>query len=375
VSPSGKEPPLIAGGEAQEGMTWVGHAGPWRSIHCHMVPASGSILVCDDPTGRARRAVFCLAQDAHGALWLGTEEGPIRFDGLGWGPPAGLAPLSHSLAWTIDCTEPGSLWVGTKDAGLWRLEERTAAFVPRATLTGPDGLADSDIISLGRDDAGALWVGTHDGLAVVEGDRVRACFTARDGIPQAGICALAQDPGGYMLAGSLGGLLVFDSGGPCARLSAGDGLPDPCVYTLRADGHGGIWAGTRQGIAVLRAGRVREVIQEGLPAEVRTLCRDRAGRMWAGTAKGLALIERGAVQRVWTRADGLPSSAVWALLCDRAGRIWVGTEAGLAVGLGPYLSRLLAEAMRGSLELERTGPAGSTFRLALPVADAGGCES
>ena len=58
--------------------------------------------------------------------------------------------------------------------------------------------------------------------------------------------------------------------------------------------------------------------------------------------------------RLFTQFGRIPESRI------RAGR--VGT------GLGLYIGRMLAGAMGGELELEATGPAGSTFRLRLPVA-------
>jgi PAS domain S-box-containing protein len=68
---------------------------------------------------------------------------------------------------------------------------------------------------------------------------------------------------------------------------------------------------------------------------------------------GLGIPEAGREQ-LFTRFGQLAGSAA------RAGR--GGT------GLGLYLSRLLARAMGGELDLESTGPQGSTFRLLLPCA-------
>lgn len=56
-------------------------------------------------------------------------------------------------------------------------------------------------------------------------------------------------------------------------------------------------------------------------------------------------------------------------LSTRFGRLGRPLRAGRdSTGLGLYLSRQLAEAMGGSLDLEDTGPSGSTFRLRLPIA-------
>ncbi len=68
---------------------------------------------------------------------------------------------------------------------------------------------------------------------------------------------------------------------------------------------------------------------------------------------GPGIPETGRAQ-LFSRFGRMPGSRI------RAGR--VGT------GLGLYLGRLLAHAMGGDLELESTGPGGSTFRLRLPLA-------
>lgn len=58
-------------------------------------------------------------------------------------------------------------------------------------------------------------------------------------------------------------------------------------------------------------------------------------------------------ERLFTRFGRVPGSRM------RAGRV--------GMGLGLYLGQQLAQAMAGTLDLEHTGPRGSTFRLCLPV--------
>jgi PAS domain S-box-containing protein len=82
-------------------------------------------------------------------------------------------------------------------------------------------------------------------------------------------------------------------------------------------------------------------VPEGLAAVVRVM------------DQGAGVPEAGRGQ-LFTRFGRLPGSRI------RAGR--VGT------GLGLYISRGLAEAMGGTLDLEATGPDGSTFRLCVPSA-------
>jgi PAS domain S-box-containing protein len=76
--------------------------------------------------------------------------------------------------------------------------------------------------------------------------------------------------------------------------------------------------------------------------------------------------------RVRDRGPGIPRHG-YAHLFTRFGRV-PGSRARagrVGTGLGLYLGRQLAQAMSGELELESTGPEGSTFRLRLPLASGG----
>ncbi|HWE63294.1 MAG TPA: ATP-binding protein [Chloroflexota bacterium] len=72
-----------------------------------------------------------------------------------------------------------------------------------------------------------------------------------------------------------------------------------------------------------------------------------------------------AVVRVRDQGSGI-DGADRAGLFTRLGRVPAATAAG--VGLGLYLGRRLAEAQRGTLDLEATGPTGSSFALRLLLA-------
>ena len=73
------------------------------------------------------------------------------------------------------------------------------------------------------------------------------------------------------------------------------------------------------------------------------------GAVLAGSRGGVVLLDRGgAVLQSWTRANGLPGTAVFSLL-EGGGGIWVGTERGLA--------RLVRRGDRFSLERSLRGPA------------------
>jgi ligand-binding sensor domain-containing protein len=66
--------------------------------------------------GFARGFIYAIAQTPDGYLWVGTEFGLLRFDGvrppLPWRPPAG-EQLPGAVVQNLLVTRDGALWIGT----------------------------------------------------------------------------------------------------------------------------------------------------------------------------------------------------------------------------------------------------------------------
>src|SRR6185503_16182 len=64
--------------------------------------------------GLSSSAIWAIAQTEEGYLWLGTDAGPIRFDGVRFVPweDLGLPPLPNVPVRSVSSTRDGSVWFG-----------------------------------------------------------------------------------------------------------------------------------------------------------------------------------------------------------------------------------------------------------------------
>src|ERR1700677_4663818 len=101
--------------------------------------------------GFVKGAVFSIAQTPDGYLWLGTEFGLLRFDGVRavpWQPPAGehfpSGPIRRLLV-----ARNGTLWIGTTQGlASWK----------NGKLTHHRELAGQQVAALLEDRGGTIWV-------------------------------------------------------------------------------------------------------------------------------------------------------------------------------------------------------------------------
>jgi signal transduction histidine kinase/CheY-like chemotaxis protein/ligand-binding sensor domain-containing protein/protocatechuate 3,4-dioxygenase beta subunit len=123
--------------------------------------------------GLAEDSVASSYEAPDGAMWFGTRDGVSRFDGQDFVNLTHKDGLPKGQVLAITGETNGVMWFGTTD-GLCRYDPR-GQIVERSetplflTLTTTNGLAGNAVRSLAWDARGRLWVGTLQGLTILEG--------------------------------------------------------------------------------------------------------------------------------------------------------------------------------------------------------------
>jgi ligand-binding sensor domain-containing protein/signal transduction histidine kinase len=276
--------------------------------------------------GLPQASVSAVAQTADGYIWLATEEGLVRFDGVRFTVfDTTNSALTDNYITTLRAGRDGSLWIRTGES-LYRY----AAGSIRPVCSGRSiGLSSSPIL---EDRSGAIWSQDVGGVTVYtpNGECRRHTFDAAS--PDADVTSLVEHGDGRILIGTSRGLKQFHQGtiadAPDLDVAA------MSVTALFIDGSESLWAGGN-GVLLRRSpngGLKRFTSAEGIPrADVNVILQDRAGSVWFATdVGGIGRIVGDRVDTL-TTAHGLPEDRVRARFEDREGGLWGGTVASGAI--------------------------------------------
>ena len=263
-----------------------------------------------------------IAQTPDGYLWLGTEFGLLRFDGVRnvpWQPPAG-EQLPSSYIRSLLVARDGRLWIGTTK-GLASWKDRK--------LTRHKELDGQTVHTLLEDREGTVWAG---GVAISAGKLCAiqsgaARCSGGEGSFGQGVLSLYEDRGANLWAAAYTGLWRMNPGPPKLYPQ-----PYPVESTDLVEGdNGAILIGTRAGMRELVDGKAgpHPLPGFGWKFDVTKLLRDRNGGLWIGTSeRGLLHVHEGKTD-VYSQSDGLSRNTIFDLFEDREGNIWVATIEGL----------------------------------------------
>ena len=110
--------------------------------------------------GLSASQVWAIAQDRDGYLWLGTDTGLIRFDGVRfvtWNTLHRVSPLVNSSVRSLLVAKDGSLWAGSGVQGNLYHVRADGTFARIATLP------EKYLLALVEDSRGNLYIGPGGG--------------------------------------------------------------------------------------------------------------------------------------------------------------------------------------------------------------------
>ena len=349
--------------QTRDGDVWMGtrDGGLFRDDHGKTVSIR---------SGLPDLKVNCLLSYGEQSLWVGTDDGVVRWDGTKI-TDAGLpVSLGHFQALALVADRDGNVWVGTDSRGLLRINSHGVE-----QFQTSDGSSPRAVTALFEDREGNLWIGHADGIERLR-DSAFVTFSAPEGLPTDGSNPVFVDSenrmwfppvtgglwwvkdgqrghvtfGGlskdvvYSIAGGKGEIWVGRQRGGLSELringdgitgktyTQADGLAQNSIYSVYLSPDGTVWAGTLSaGVSRLRNGKFTNfTVEDGLASNtVVSMLEGRHGSMWFATPNGLSALT-GEHWTTYGRADGLPSENVNCLLEDSAGVLWVGTASGIA---------------------------------------------
>jgi len=316
---------------------------PERKINCLLALDKGELWIGTDngvvrwngteltrtrlPPSLNHIQVLAMMRDRDSNIWLGTATGLLRFNAHGVSMEGRDEGNGRAVAALFEDRE-GNLWTDSA-LGIERL--RDSAFV---TYTVADGLPSERNGPVYVDPEGRTWFAPLDGgLHWLKGGQTGSVTEA--GLAHDVVYSISGHGDELWIGRQQGGLtLLGDRGGSVAEKTYArtNGLAENSVYAVHQSRDGTVWAGTLSGgLSEFRNGRFTTYTTvNGISSNtVTSIAESPDGTMWFATPNGLNALSKGQ-WRVFTVRDGLPSADLNCLLTDSAGVLWIGSASGLA---------------------------------------------
>jgi len=274
--------------------------------------------------GLPQNSVWAITQTRDGYLWVGTQQGLARFDGMRFvNLDSKAAPeLKHGYITALCTGKDGSLWIGCSGSGLFRMRDGQFSRFSEA-----DGLPTNHLNCVLEAADSSLWIGSDHGLTHFK-DGKFTTFADKHGV--AAVKALFEDRQGTIRAATSRGLVGISRQGDISTMNFGLGTTANMLKSACQDREGNIWVASNEGVTCAQEHKkISYGLSDRLPDRITTVVfEDRQGRIWAGTYSGLAGLVDGKVVSTPLNEAGF-GDRVYTIFEDREENLWVGAWDGL----------------------------------------------
>jgi ligand-binding sensor domain-containing protein/serine phosphatase RsbU (regulator of sigma subunit) len=268
----------------------------------------------------------CIMEDSFGRIWVGTNGGGLAVFNRGkWS----FLNTDHGLADNI-----AKNVFEDADRNIWCYSENGLSKIAGDSIQS----FDKGIVCHWADDNGMVYVGTYNGLDILEKSSPGK-HTIRCILPEVVVACLLKDSHGFLWIGTWeNGIYRYD-GDTFIHYARSEGLPGKPVISLFEDHHGNVLAGFLDaGIARFEKDRfIFDTSPELRNATILGMIGDNRNRIWARSRKeGIFVLDGNQVRNISTR-NNLPDINIYKIMTDSDGNIWIGTGGGISkLGKKPF---------------------------------------
>ncbi|NQZ80016.1 MAG: hypothetical protein HRT52_03260, partial [Colwellia sp.] len=282
-----------------------------------------------------------IIQDSIGYIWIGTQKGLYKFDGIStkhFISKNNKASLLHDWIYSLYEDKNGHIWIGYRNSGLSKLDPKNETFEHFSVdSTDNKKIAGSTIKAIAEDKDGNIWIGTNKGLNKYNAINHTIEFFDKTAIPTKNILSLTLDEVGKLWVGTEQGLYVSDSAINKESLQFSKieliDSNDAKISSILIDKNF-LWVGTiANGIYKIHLPSltINEMFSERLDwsvGSVNHIIKDNRDNLWFATKYGLGFLPSNRsyfylYSYQTTQKNSIASNSINKLLVDQQDNIWV----------------------------------------------------
>ena len=296
----------------------------------------------NDEYGLSNSSIRCLFKDCFNNIWAGSWGGgvnfifqePVLFNSYRYSSwPSTENSLSSRIASSVCIDNKGDLWIGTDGGGIDLFSEgkRTAIY-----NTKSGDLNGNSVQASLRDSKGGLWFGLFYG-GIMYFDNQKQTFHSIEllGKRHIDIRSFSEDNEGNIWVGSSNGIYVIDR--ESKKVKKHYDRENNQVRCIKKDSEGQIWVGFFGGGLGLYDEEMNLVklfnVTAHFPSNtVNAILEDKQKRLWVATGEGLVCFPSLSKKEyiVYQRENGLANTHIQSVIEDKKGNIWVSTNKGIS---------------------------------------------
>ncbi len=293
----------------------------------------------DSKNGFSSYSINVIHQTRDGYLWIGTDEGLVRFDGvefITYNTVNTKAFQTNNVSSLVE-DKNGRLWIGCSDGGLLSYHQNSFTY-----YSIKDTLKDDRILSMCLDHENNLWVGTSSNLSYIPLDEMAKQTFYKDrpilkisnidfSVPD--VFSIGCDELGtiWVVCRSNSSVYKISSGKKQKDFAFQGPFWESQIVCFLSDSKRRNWVGTSFGLKILSEGNINlyKANNGFFNFRVTSIKEDRAGNLWIGTyGDGLYKLDTTGYIKKFYEKNGMSLGRVMAIYEDIEGGIWIGTRGG-----------------------------------------------